>query len=237
VFSFHLLRGSCIAWFKKNKMEDTKKIISGLREDFSGAALDEKTVEADPLKQFNTWMKEALEKKVSDPNSMIVATASSTGIPSARVMLLRDYSEKGFTFFTNYNSKKGREIDENPHASLLFFWPALMRQIRIYGLIEKVSPVVSSAYFKERPKASQVSAWVSPQSHPVKNRQDLDEHFSEFEEKYKDKEVPCPVFWGGYILKPESYEFWQGQAARLHDRIQYTLDKENNVWKIERLGA
>jgi pyridoxamine 5'-phosphate oxidase len=216
-------------------MESLKSHIQSHRRDYIGQQLDEKNVSASPLMQFESWMLEAINKKINDVNAMILATADKEGTPSVRTVLLRDFNEKGFTFYTNYNSKKGKEIDENPKASLLFFWPELHRQIRVDGILEKVSPEVSEQYFKVRPFDSKISAWISPQSAVVQDKEVLEKSFDAFREKYEGKEIPYPAFWGGYNLIPHTYEFWQGQPVRLHDRVMYKKDDEGN-WKIMRLA-
>lgn len=216
-------------------MSDLKNKLSTIRNEYDGDVLDVNTVFPHPLKQFEKWMGEALLKELPDPNAMVLATASKNGQPSLRTVLLRDYTEKGFVFFTNYNSQKGREIEENPRASVLFFWPDLMRQIKIEGILEKIDPVQSEDYFRTRPVGNQIAAWASQQSSVVENKYILEEKFKELEAKYKGKEIPYPEFWGGYRLCPKVYEFWQGQANRLHDRIRYELDDADS-WSIKRLA-
>jgi len=217
-------------------MEDLKKYIENLRSEYSGEVLDEKTVQREPHKQFEIWMLEAVNANVEVPNAMILATADKTGKPSVRTVLLRDFSDKGFTFFTNYNSRKGKEIDENPFGSLLFYWPELHRQVRIDGSMIKVDPAVSMEYFKQRPLDNQVSSWISPQSTVVESKSVLEKKYDSFKSKYEGKEIPYPEFWGGYLLKPTTYEFWQGQTGRLHDRVLYEYEQENNSWKTVRLA-
>lgn len=216
-------------------MKHVRDKIGILRREYAGRLLDEQTVDKNPLKQFAAWMHEALEAKADDPHAMILATADKHGKPSLRTVLLRDFNEKGFVFFTNYNSRKGKEISENPQGSVLFYWPALQRQVRVEGVLEKINPADSETYFKSRPAASQVSAWVSPQSAEIENKTFLDEQFNEFAQKFKNKPVPYPAFWGGFCLRPQVYEFWQGQVSRLHDRVQYAL-REDGTWKIARLA-
>jgi len=213
-----------------------KKHLSQLRSQYQGEVLDEKLVAKHPLEQFGLWFKEVIDAEIPDPNAMIVATASSSGIPSVRTVLLKDFDEKGFTFYTNYNSRKGKELDQNPHASFLFFWPQLHRQVRIDGVVSQIDPHISEKYFKERPRGSQISAWVSAQSNEVENKNLLEKNYKEFEAICSDKEIPYPSFWGGYCLKPISFEFWQGQPNRLHDRILYSFDAENQIWLIKRLA-
>ncbi len=213
-----------------------KEHISKLRNEYQGDLLDEKFVLEDPLQQFAKWFKQALDKSVAEPNAMALATANKDGMPSVRIVLLKDYDAKGFTFFTNYNSQKGKEINENPNGSLLFFWPQLHRQIRIEGALEQVHPQVSEKYFNERPFESRISAWISPQSSIIDNKTVLEKNYMEFEKKYNDKTIPYPEFWGGYCLKPLKFEFWQGQPNRLHDRIQYTFQPADGLWNIHRIA-
>lgn len=213
-----------------------KKDISKLRTQYEGELLDEKKVKPDPLDQFNEWFNEALDSEVLEPNAMILATATKSGIPSVRTVLLKSVDPKGFVFYTNYKSRKGGEIEENPHASVLFFWPQLQRQIRVVGVLSKIDPVVSEIYFKERPVESRISAWVSTQSHELSGKAELEENYRIFEEKYRNKEIPYPPFWGGYCLAPDSYEFWQGQPNRMHDRVEYYRDQETRNWLIRRLA-
>ena len=217
-------------------MNELRKQISTIRNQYDGDVIDEKHIYPAPVFQFETWMQDVMNKKVAEPNAMILATADKNGKPSVRTVLLRDFSDDGFVFYTNYNSKKGKEIDENPQASLLFYWPELQRQVRIDGTLVKINPLISEKYFKERPIGNQISAWISPQSSVVKNKLELENNYRDFEKKYKNKEIPYPVFWGGYVLKPLTFEFWQGQANRLHDRICYEFDESIENWKIVRLA-
>jgi pyridoxamine 5'-phosphate oxidase len=217
-------------------MNSIKDQINQLRNDYDGDILDVSTVSPNPMEQFEKWMGEALFREVLEPNAIMLATASKTGQPSVRTVLLRDYSERGFVFFTNYNSQKGKDIDDNPKASILFFWPKLMRQLKLEGILEKISPLESEKYFYTRPIGNQIAAWVSPQSVEVESKADLEKKYREFEQKFIGKKIPYPEFWGGYCLKPNLYEFWQGQASRLHDRIQYRFDNTENNWKIIRLA-
>ncbi len=209
--------------------------IASIRKNYSQKKLSEKKAAADPLKQFAKWWKQAVASKIEEVNAMTLATASSDGVPSARIVLLKDVSEKGFSFFTNYNSFKGQQLAENPKACLVFFWKELERQVRITGLIEKLPDEASDAYFTSRPHGSQLGAIASPQSQVIKNREWLDEHYKELKKQLKEKTIQRPSHWGGYLVKPVIVEFWQGRPSRLHDRLQYTLDEKGN-WKIERLA-
>jgi len=207
----------------------------GIRTEYTQKALEESDMEVDPITQFNMWWQQALEAKIIEVNAMTLATASADGVPSARTVLLKGFSEKGFNFFTNYNSFKGRELAENPKASLLFFWKELERQVRITGIVEKLSSEESNAYFQSRPRASQVGAVASPQSQVIESRQWLDEKYKEAIKQFENTDVQRPLHWGGYIVRPVIIEFWQGRPGRLHDRIQYTLH-EDGGWRIERLA-
>ena len=215
-------------------MEDLRLYINTLRHDFAKQTLDENGVNANPILQFEAWFKEAVNAKVNEPNAMTVCTASKEGKPSARILLLRNFSESGFVYYTNYTSRKGHEIEENPNCALLFFWPELERQVRIEGAVEKQTSEESDLYFNTRPRSSKLGAWTSEQSKVIASRDILSKEFELFSAKFPDEQVPRPPHWGGYILKPVSIEFWQGRPSRLHDRILYT--KENNGWKIERLA-
>jgi len=195
----------------------------------------ESGIEPDPVRQFSVWWHEALEATIIEVNAMTLATASADGMPSARTVLMKGFSEKGFAFFTNYNSFKGLQLSENPKACLLFFWKELERQVRITGLVEKLSSEESNVYFQSRPRASQVGAVVSPQSQVIESRQWLDEKYEEVFKQFENATVQRPPHWGGYIVRPVIIEFWQGRPGRLHDRIQYTLLDDGN-WKIERLA-
>ncbi|UKJ06255.1 pyridoxamine 5'-phosphate oxidase [Solitalea lacus] len=213
-----------------------KTTLENLRQEYSARSLSEKDVNSDPFRQFELWFNEAMQSGILEPNALTLSTATSLGKPSARVVLLKGFSDEGFTFFTNYNSRKGHELRQNPFACISFFWLELQRQIIIEGVIEKVSLDESTRYYQTRPKGSQLGAWVSEQSTVIADREVLENKLAELENQYANQEVlPKPEYWGGYLLKPSSIEFWQGRPSRLHDRIQYILEADGN-WKIQRLA-
>lgn len=205
-----------------------------VRKEYATRGLHESDLNADPLQQFRSWYEEAVATDIIEPNAMTLATATRDGIPSARVVLLKGFDERGFTFFTNYMSQKGIEIDQNPNGALSFYWGSLERQIRITGIINKVSREESDAYFKNRPLGAQLGAWASHQSQVIKDREELEDRLGKLMSEYKDKEIPTPPHWGGYRLTPYSFEFWQGRLNRLHDRLRYKRHDER--WVIERLS-
>ncbi len=209
--------------------------VKKLRREYSGEPLDEAAVDRDPFSQFEKWLEAAVKAELTDPHAMVVATASRAAKPSARVVLLRGFDRNGFVFYTNYTSRKGTEILSNPNAAAVFFWSKLDRQIRIEGVIEKVSDEESDKYFQSRPRENQIAAWASSQSQIIASREKLDNIFKEFAKEFEGKPVPRPDNWGGFKLKPESFEFWQGRESRMHDRILYTLT-EDNGWQISRLA-
>ncbi len=213
----------------------TTTSIAHLRKEYRNASLSEQDVLKDPIQQFALWFDNALEAKLQEPNAMTLATASKKGIPSARIVLLKGFDPEGFVFYTNYESHKGKELKENPHAALVFFWHDLERQIRIEGKIKKVKPRESDLYFHSRPKESRLGAWASPQSQVIEDRQILEETFEKLASSYEHTEPPRPDFWGGYRLIPNKIEFWQGRPSRMHDRILFKKSAKGN-WKIVRLA-
>jgi pyridoxamine 5'-phosphate oxidase len=208
--------------------------IADLRKEYMLHELLETSVDTDPLKQFHTWWNEALMSSIDEPNAMTLATSTKHGRPAARIVLLKGLSNEGFVFFTNYESRKGKELAENPHASILFFWKELERQVRIEGIVSKIPEEKSIEYFSSRPELSKLGAWSSPQSQVIQSRDLLETNLEKFRQQFANGEVPKPGHWGGLALKPSLLEFWQGRPSRLHDRIQYRLS--NNKWIIERLA-
>ncbi|MEX3555463.1 MAG: pyridoxamine 5'-phosphate oxidase [Burkholderia gladioli] len=210
--------------------------LADLRINYSRASLDEADVASDPIRQFDKWFKEALDAQLPEPNTMTLATVDADGRPSARIVLIKDVDQRGFVFFTNYESRKGREIAHNPHAALLFYWIELERQVRIEGRIEKTSAAESDSYFASRPVGSRIGAWASEQSAVIANREVLEARERDFGARYGEN-PPRPPHWGGYRLVPEAIEFWQGRPSRLHDRLRYLRDPAgSDTWTIERLS-
>ena len=208
--------------------------IADIRKDYKLKSLLEEDVKKDPVDQFSVWWEEAVKSDITEVNAMTLATCSLNGMPSARIVLLKGYTKKGFVFYTNYESNKGKELKDNPHAALVFFWKELERQVRIEGTVEKISEAESEAYFQSRPTGSKIGAWASAQSSPIANREEIEKKYLNFSRQFNNTEIPRPPYWGGYIVKPSKIEFWQGRSSRLHDRILYSQQAEG--WKIERLS-
>lgn len=207
--------------------------LTAMRQDYLNASLSETDVDANPLVQFARWFDNAQTAQVPEPNTMTLATVNEQGQPSARIVLIKEARTDGFVWFTNYDSRKGHDLENNPKAALLFFWQALERQVRVEGVVERISEADSDAYYHSRPVNSRLGAWSSPQSEVIESRSILEARLADFKAQFGD-EPPRPPNWGGYILKPTYFEFWQGRASRLHDRIAYCL--ENGAWRVVRLA-
>ena len=211
-----------------------KENYTHLPKEYPSKGFDEKDADPNPIRQFEKWFKDALDANLKEPNAIALATSTKTGKPSVRMVLLKSYDVNGFVFFTNYESRKGNELAENPAAALVFWWGELGRQVRIEGSVQKIFRKESEDYFQSRPFESQISAWASTQSRVIENRDSLEKRYGDIKKQYEGRTVPCPPYWGGYRLISNALEFWQGWANRLHDRILYTRIKDG--WKIERLA-
>lgn len=209
--------------------------LTGLRNEYAAHGLRRADLHSDPLQQFGAWFAAALAADIRDVNAMSLATAAPDGKPSVRIVLLKGFDERGFAFFTNYDSEKGRQLEANPFAALVFYWVQLERQVRISGAVEKTSREDSAAYFHSRPIGSRLGAWASKQSEIVDARQVLDSRLTEMTERFEDGDIPLPPHWGGYRVKPDKMEFWQGRPNRLHDRFRY-LRRADGTWQIDRLA-
>jgi pyridoxamine 5'-phosphate oxidase len=215
-------------------MENISRQLAQMRREYVSQPFIESQVAGDPIIQFQKWFDEAVRSEQPDAEAMTLSTATRDGRVTARIVLLKGCDERGFVFFTNYDSRKSQEIMSNPQVALTFYWHTLHRQVRIEGVAEKTTPEESEEYFQTRPRGSQIGAWASPQSDEIRDREDLERRVDEFEARFKDHPVNCPPFWGGFRVKAERVEFWQGRESRLHDRILYTL--RGDEWRISRLA-
>jgi pyridoxamine 5'-phosphate oxidase len=214
--------------------KDLSRWIASLRREAPEGQLDEADVAPNPIDQFRSWMQEAIDAGLTFPNAMTLATATREGVPSARIVLLKGIDARGFVFFTNYESRKGRELAENPRAALVFYWQELGRQVRVEGEVAALPIEESEGYFRSRPRGSRLAAWASRQSQVITSRGALEERFSDLASAYQEQEIPVPPFWGGFLVTPDVIEMWQGRRDRLHDRVRYRRDEGS--WLRERLA-
>jgi pyridoxamine 5'-phosphate oxidase len=211
--------------------------LADLRQEYARAKLTRAHVADDPVDQFEDWFDEVLDSEVEEPNAMTLSTAAPDGTPSARIVLLKGLDARGFHFYTNYDSRKGTELSQNPHAALTFLWKPLERQVRIEGSVERMPGEASTEYFHSRPRGAQLGAWASPQSRVIESRAALEQNLAEVEAEYGDHDqIPRPTHWGGYVVRPRQIEFWQGRPNRLHDRLRYRRADESSDWTLERLA-
>ncbi len=219
---------------EKVMIEEVSNFLNQIRSEFSSRELSIESVKDNPIEQYAVWFEEAVGAQLLDPKAMVLSTVSAEGKPSSRVLYVRGIDEHGFLFYTNYHSRKAKELEANPNVAVNIFWPELERQIRAEGIVERLPAEKSDEYFKSRPRESQIGAWASHQSEQLGSRKELEDKVAEFTKKFEGKEVPRPPFWGGYYIRMNYFEFWQGRPARLHDRIAFRL--ENGRWKKFRLS-
>ncbi len=210
--------------------------VADIRKEYSLKELGREDLEENPFLQFDKWWKEALNSNIDEINAMTLCTCNSQGQPSARIVLLKGYDESGFTFFSNYESHKAQDMEDNKRVALLFFWKELQRQVRIEGVVKKLEAAESDVYYQSRPEGSKLGAWASPQSRVIESRKELEEKVKAVAEQFKNKEIVRPQNWGGYKVEPNSIEFWQGRESRLHDRFQFARQQSKSGWSLERLA-
>ncbi len=208
--------------------------LKKLRSEYASGVLDERHAPVDPIVFFRQWIRQAVKQHQPEPNAMCLSTCGKNGVPTGRMMLLKGIEKGGFTFFTNYQGSKAHQLTVNARASVTFYWPVMARQVRIEGVVKKLSRQENIRYFASRPRLSQIGAWASPQSRIISSRKELDDSFEFYRKKFKGKKVPCPSYWGGYLLIPDHIEFWQGRKNRLHDRLLYS--RKNGKWTMVRLA-
>lgn len=212
-----------------------RQLVSNFRNEYLSDGIDEQQLKSNPIDQFEVWLNEAVKNRLREPNAMYLSTATSEGKPSGRVVLLKGFNEQGFIFYTNFGSRKAQDLEENPHTALTFLWMELYKQVRIEGIVQRVSDEEADRYFASRPRESQIGAWASQQSEPIASRALLEQQQRDAEKRFEGQPVPRPENWGGYLVKPQKAEFWLGRAGRLHDRIVYELQPDNS-WKWHRLS-
>jgi pyridoxamine 5'-phosphate oxidase len=236
ILTFPIRAGSCKKGNRERHREGVSSVSSlqSLRREYQRCSLDEADLRESPFSQFEAWFNDGLGAGLLEPNAMTLATVSADGRPSARIVLLKGHDDRGYSFFTNYDSRKSRELSERPFGALLFFWPEIERQVRIEGRVERASDAESDSYFKIRPRAAQLGAWASEQSSPLTSRQELEQALAEMTVRFGDSAIPRPPNWGGFLLIPDRFEFWQGRENRLHDRFEYLL--EGRSWTRRRLA-
>jgi pyridoxamine 5'-phosphate oxidase len=218
-------------------MEEFIDYLKNDHSDFDKGSLDDQIKASDPMRLFQKWYKEAFERNCSEPHAMVISTVGKDMVPSVRTVYMKDLIEEGLIFYTNYSSEKAQQIGQNPNVGVLFYWDCLERQVRIRGIAEKAPQEISDDYFASRPRGSQIGAWASNQSSAIESREDLEDNYKKFERQFEGKKIPRPEYWGGYLIKPTYFEFWQGRPSRLHDRICFDRQSKGaNLWNVKRIN-